>query len=181
MAKKDLYPPKEDPPTWTPAEWRALTDHEREWYVLFWRATCNHDWRALRELCDRAGADFDRMFQELNYESLSSHRMEYTINAERKPRFTEWDYKWSQPSKPTTREQVVFPNGSKVEFRSPQEKIARKVFLDDAERYGPSPVRKVSVEEYYATRKAPQPKGVNLETELKFRRKEKEDESGRDD
>lgn len=115
------------------------------------------------------------------YEGNLTQRMEYTIPKKNHPSFTEWDYKWSQPSKPTTREQVVFPNGSKVEFRGPQEKIARKVVLDDAERYGPTPVRKVSAEEYYATRKTPQPKGVNLETELKFRRKEREDDSGRED
>lgn len=176
---KPLFPPKEDPPTWTPQEWRALTDHEREWYVLFWRATVQYDWKALQVLCDQAGADFDSLFKSLNYDSHLSNRMEYTINAERKPRFTEWDYKWSQPSKPTTREQVASADPGKS---TSQEKVPpRKVYLDDADRYGPSPVRKVSAEEYYATKKAPQPKGVNLETELKYRRKEKEDDSGRDD
>lgn len=175
MSKTYKTPPKEDPPTWTNSEWAALTQEERDWYVLFWRATVRFDWGALQELCDQAGADYETMRADVSYEHNAPQRAEYTIPKKRFPEYSEWDYRWSAPRKISSREWVraVDPNkGAGHQEAFGLEKVtSRTVKLDETPR-GPSPVRKVSAEEYWKTRKAGGLRGVGLEAELKHARQE---------
>lgn len=155
-----MRPPREDPPTWTNTEWAALTPADRDWYTLFWRVTTYFDWKALRELCDAAPqANFERLSQEINYESHRSSRNTYSARPERKSRLSEWDYAWSTPYKTTVKEIVL----NTEEPASPTKLVKIRVVIPDYDKAEASKVRHVSAEEYQLTKKRGPRLGVRAE------------------
>ncbi len=78
--------------------WAQMNPTERVWYIRFYRATVRFDWSSLRWLCELApNANYERLYQEITYESNATHRNNYTSPGKRHPTFSEWDYGWKQP------------------------------------------------------------------------------------
>jgi len=75
-----------------------LNPEERDWLNKFDRAVTWGNKQDLRELCDAAGSKkYEELKVEIAYERGIGQRMVYTVNTQRKPRYTEWNYCWSQP------------------------------------------------------------------------------------
>lgn len=80
--------------------WEDMTKAEREWYIKFVKAVDYGNIACLRELCDEAPSDkFEEIKAEVEYERNAGKRAQYTIPKERKPRYSEWDYAWNQPTR----------------------------------------------------------------------------------
>ena len=158
--------PPEKEHTWTTQEWAALSSHEQYWYTLFWRASYHHNWVALKELCDMCGADYIRIRAELNYESHAHVRQVTRMNQKKGNTYDAIDYGWVARIQKSLKNWIVYSNQIDPKTRrSPNMEIPYKALTPVPVA---PPVRKVSVEEYLATRKTPGYKGVTLDVELKY-------------
>lgn len=91
MAYKIRLPDEDIEPVWD-----KMDKVEREWYEEFKKATEYYNWKSLQYLCDIAPSDqYDRLFEELNYESHQQERERYTVPKSRFPRYSEHDYSWA--------------------------------------------------------------------------------------
>ncbi len=100
-----MYMPTED----VKEIWGEMTEAERDWYIRFVKAVDYGNMPILRELCEEAPSEkFEQLKAEIEYERNASKRAQYTIPKERKPRYSEWDYAWTQPSRVSMADAVQF-------------------------------------------------------------------------
>jgi len=146
--------------------WREFSLGERAYYCLFWVAYNRMDLAALRCICPpelfskMSKLAVDRVIayqRELTrIDSVLTHARILEAQKRQKKRGTQTPRHigWTAEDVPA---EYFDAETDEAPYRSP-----RPIAVPEQER-PPSPVRKVSVEEYYATRKTPLPKGVALE------------------
>lgn len=104
MARKIRLPDEDIEPVWD-----KMSKKDRAWYEEFKKATEYYNWESLAYLCEIAPSDqYDRLFEELNYESHRVERERYTLPKQRFPKYSEADYGWAAPKKISIRNQIQY-------------------------------------------------------------------------
>lgn len=87
--------------------WDSLPPDARQWVEKYSKAVEFGNFNVLKELCETAPSDqFEEIKSEVMYERDFYKRNQYIIPEQYNSKYTEWDYSWAAPTRPSKRTMI---------------------------------------------------------------------------